>query len=155
MKAGMLDLGLLRALGVAGFLGTVAVGCGCPAASTPATTAVAPAAAGADDFFAGDWIGTGYTCSDGSSPREELVRTTMEHGVAITKKTIGDNCVLVGDVTWKGTPAGESFPVKAQIGVPGVSRTFIDARVTRRSADTYDLTTPTWTVKFRRAPASH
>jgi len=53
------------------------------------------------DYFLGDWKTWGYTC-DNQTPVNELVNITYENNNISAKKTLGDNCVTTGFVTFKG-----------------------------------------------------
>jgi hypothetical protein len=85
----------------------------------------------------GVWIGSGYTCEAGVPPRSETVQIARNGTTVTTTKVAGDNCVQPGQVTWKGTRTGDSFPAQCQVsGGPGTSLSFLGCTVTIQDLNT-------------------
>ena len=55
-----------------------------------------------NDYFLGDWKAWGYGC-DNQTPPNELFNVYHENGQFFAKKTLGDNCVTTGTVSFKGS----------------------------------------------------
>ena len=74
-----------------------------------------------NDYFLGDWKAWGYGC-DNQTPPNELFNVYHENGQFFAKKTLGDNCVTTGTVSFRGAlPAngfstGKNYPVTFTLG---------------------------------------
>jgi hypothetical protein len=85
----------------------------------------------ADDVhLSGEWIGVGYGCTP--TPGPERIRIDQSGDEVVATKLAGDDCVLTGQVTWRGKLKGGAFSdVHMQVSTgPATGLFFVDATLT-------------------------
>ena len=73
-----------------------------PVAPVAPVAPVIPEGAFPSNYFLGDWKAWGYGC-DNETPVNELFNVYYDNTSYYAKKTLGDNCVTTGTVSFKGS----------------------------------------------------
>jgi hypothetical protein len=105
--------------------------------------------------LSGLWTAEGYTCPGAVPVPPEQVSIVQSENTVTATKTVGDDCIPAGVVTFKGTYTEPNVPssmgVKATVlnspsGVYGL----LDATLTIRNNDSIIVRTPYWTLVLHR-----
>lgn len=103
--------------------------------------------------LAGRWIATGYACTQRPAPKEEIIDISQQGSAVTAMKVKGDPCIGDGEMTWKGTINGTSFPVKINAWFGNNDHRLVDGTVAF-SGHQITLHTPNTmegVITFRRA----
>jgi len=101
----------------------------------------------------GHWIATGYTCPSGVAvPREEV--DVVQRGNQLTAtKTVGDDCIKVGEVTFEATITGNQGTATFHTANPGGSPSQSGAQLSLIDSNHFRLEAPLGSIDYQRAGA--